>query len=114
MPLSFPRNGNSTEVVGQVGNLQRVGNPPGTARTQAPSAGCQPARRIPSCPTINAGCSVPRKLSGIGLAACGRVVLGPPAYEHCMRQRNYRVDRGGSLDYRRAAAQAVGVSSASR
>jgi len=31
-----------------------------------------------------------------------------------MRQRNYRVDRGGSLDYRRAAAQAVGVSSASR
>jgi hypothetical protein len=31
-----------------------------------------------------------------------------------MRQRNYRVDRGGSLDYRRAAAQAVGVSPASR
>ena len=31
-----------------------------------------------------------------------------------MRPRNYRVDRGGSLDYRRAAAQAVGVSSASR
>jgi DNA invertase Pin-like site-specific DNA recombinase len=32
----------------------------------------------------------------------------------CMRQRNYRVDRGGSLDYLRAAAQAVGVSPASR
>ena len=32
----------------------------------------------------------------------------------CMRQRNYRVDKGGGLDYRRAAAQAVGVSSASR
>jgi len=31
-----------------------------------------------------------------------------------MRQRNYRVDRGGSLDYLRAAAQAVGVSPASR
>jgi hypothetical protein len=31
-----------------------------------------------------------------------------------MRQRNYRVDRGGSLDYGRAAAQAVGVSSERR
>jgi ubiquinone/menaquinone biosynthesis C-methylase UbiE len=31
------------QLVGQVGNLRRVGNPPG--------AGCQPARRIPSCPT---------------------------------------------------------------
>jgi type I restriction-modification system DNA methylase subunit len=30
-----------------------------------------------------------------------------------MRQRNYRVDKGGGVDYRRAA-QAVGVSSASR
>ena len=29
-------------------------------------AGCQPARRIASCPTINAGCSASRKLSGIG------------------------------------------------
>jgi len=33
-------------LVGQVGNLRRVGNPPG--------AGCQPARRIPSCPTQHA------------------------------------------------------------
>jgi hypothetical protein len=31
-----------------------------------------------------------------------------------MRQRNYRVDKGGGLDYRCAAAHAVGVSSASR
>jgi hypothetical protein len=31
-----------------------------------------------------------------------------------MRQRNYRVDRGGGWRYRRAAAQAVGVSSVSR
>ena len=30
-----------------------------------------------------------------------------------MRQRNYRVDRDGGLAYRRTAAQAVGVSSAS-
>jgi hypothetical protein len=30
-----------------------------------------------------------------------------------MRQTNYRVDKGGGVDYRRAA-QAVGVSSASR
>jgi len=37
-----------------------------------------------------------------------------PVSKYRMRQRNYRVDRGGSLDYRRAAAQAVGVSSASR
>jgi hypothetical protein len=40
MPLSFPRNGNSTEVVGQVGNLRRVGNPPGTALARAAGAGC--------------------------------------------------------------------------
>ena len=31
-----------------------------------------------------------------------------------MRQRNHRVDRGGGWRYRRTAAQAVGVSSASR
>jgi len=43
-------------------------------------------------------------IKGIALA---RVV-------YSMRQRNYRVDRGGSLDYLRAAAQAVGVSPASR
>jgi len=41
-------------------------------------------------------------------------VQRPALVVHRMRQRNYRVDRGGSLDYRRAAAQAVGVSSASR
>ena len=33
---------------------------------------------------------------------------------NCIRQRNYRVDRSGGLAYRRAAAHAVGVSSASR
>jgi uncharacterized protein with HEPN domain len=31
-----------------------------------------------------------------------------------MRQRNYMLDRSGGLNYRRAAAQAVGVSSARR
>ena len=31
-----------------------------------------------------------------------------------IRQRNYRVDKGGGLAYRRTAAQAVGVSHASR
>ena len=36
----------------------------------------------------------------------------PP--EHRMRPRNYRVDKGGGLTYRRAAAQAAGVSPASR
>jgi hypothetical protein len=74
MPLSFPRNGNSTEVVGQVGNLRRVGNPPGTARTQAAGAGCPgyPLGRAQDTilPTIHAGCSVPRELSGIGQSAC--------------------------------------------
>ena len=30
-----------------------------------------------------------------------------------IRQRNYRVDKGGGLAYRRTAAQAVGVSPAS-
>ncbi|HUJ22385.1 MAG TPA: hypothetical protein VLX58_12715 [Bryobacteraceae bacterium] len=35
----------NAEFVGQVGNLRRVGNPPACA-------GWQPARRIPSCPTI--------------------------------------------------------------
>ena len=32
----------------------------------------------------------------------------------CMRQRNRRVDKGGGWGYRLLAAQAVGVSSASR
>jgi hypothetical protein len=31
-----------------------------------------------------------------------------------MRPRNYRVDKGGGVDYRRFAAQAAGVSPASR
>jgi hypothetical protein len=41
----------------------------------------------------------------------------PETCEICffrMRQGNYRVDKGGGLAYRRAAAQAVGVSPASR
>src|ERR1035438_5462681 len=66
MPLSFPTNGNSAEVVGQVGNLRRVGNPPEPPVNKLAGAGCQPARRIPSCPTIHAGCSASRTLSGIG------------------------------------------------
>jgi hypothetical protein len=45
---------NSAEVVGQVGNLRRVGNPPERLVNSPAGAGCQPARRIPSCPTINA------------------------------------------------------------
>jgi HrpA-like RNA helicase len=44
----------------------------------------------------------------------GKTTRVPPALLDRMRQRNYRVDRGGSLDYLRAAAQAVGVSPASR
>ena len=42
-----------------------------------------------------------------------RITIENPSNEG-MRQRDYRVDRGGSLDYRRAAAQAVGVSSERR
>src|ERR1035438_7853309 len=52
MPLSFPTNGNSAEIVGQVGNLRRVVNPPDPLVNRPAGAGCQPARRIPSCPTI--------------------------------------------------------------
>src|ERR1017187_9259936 len=72
MPL--PTNGNSAEVVGQVDNLRRVGNPPEPPVNKPAGACCQPARRIPSCPTINAGCSASRKLSGIG-HECLRHVL---------------------------------------
>src|ERR1017187_9076274 len=46
---------NDGAVVGQVGNLRRVGNPPEPLVNRPASAGCQPARRIPSCPTINVG-----------------------------------------------------------
>jgi hypothetical protein len=67
MPHTSPGNGNSAEIVGQVGNLRRVVNPPGTACKQAKGAGCQPARRIPSCPTTNADCAVLGKVCGIGL-----------------------------------------------
>src|ERR1019366_2958891 len=42
-------------LVGQVGNLRRVGNPPAAACQWPLSAGCQPARRIPSCPPKPAG-----------------------------------------------------------
>ena len=43
--------------VGQVGNLRRVDNPLVGVCKWAPSAGCQPARRVPSCPTKPAECS---------------------------------------------------------
>ena len=70
MPLSFPTNWDSAEVVGQVGNLRRVGNPPEPIVNRPAGAGCRGtlwvARRIPSCPTMNAGCSASRKLSDIG------------------------------------------------
>jgi hypothetical protein len=36
MPLSFPESAISAEIVGQVGNLRRVGNPP------------EPGRRLPT------------------------------------------------------------------
>ena len=65
---------NSAEVVGQVGRgtlwVRRFGNPPVRLVNRPAGAGCRGtlwvARRIPSCPTINAGCSASRKLSGIG------------------------------------------------
>src|SRR5262245_53148794 len=42
----------SAILVGQVGNLRRIGNPPPARACGWPgSAGWQPARRIPSCPT---------------------------------------------------------------
>jgi SAM-dependent methyltransferase len=37
--------------VGQVGNLRRVANPPSDLCESPTGAGCQPARRISSCPT---------------------------------------------------------------
>jgi hypothetical protein len=40
-----------SERVGQVGNLQRVGNPPGRVEARR-GAGCQPTRRMPSWPHI--------------------------------------------------------------
>ena len=40
-------------LVGQVDNLQRVGNPLADACERTKSAGNQPARRMPSCPTEN-------------------------------------------------------------
>src|ERR1035438_10805728 len=61
MPLSLAKTANPAEVVGQVGNLRRVGNPPEPLVNGPAGAGCRGtlwvARRIPSCPTINAGCS---------------------------------------------------------
>ena len=50
---------------------------------------------------------------GYGYRVCVCDELTPEKKNERMRQRNYRVDRG-SLDYRRAAAQAVGMSPASR
>src|ERR1035438_6771916 len=50
--------------------MRRVGNSPEPSVNGPAGAGCRGTpwvtRRIPSCPTINAGCSAPRKLSGIG------------------------------------------------
>src|SRR5664279_4702943 len=67
MPFGFRANGNSAEVVGQVGNLRRVDNPPEPLVNRPAGAGCQPARRIPSCPTTNAGFPAEREPGGIGL-----------------------------------------------
>src|ERR1039457_4138975 len=41
-----------TRPVGQVVNPRRVGNPPVDSCVWPRGAGCQPARRMPSCPTI--------------------------------------------------------------
>ncbi len=49
--LPRARVGRICRFVGQVGNLRRVGNPPFDVCAWPPCAGCQPARRIPSCPT---------------------------------------------------------------
>ena len=66
MSHSFPRGGNAAEVVGQVVNLRRVGNPPAALVKRPSSAGWQPARRMPSCPTTNADSPPVGKLCGIG------------------------------------------------
>ena len=39
--------------MGQVANLRRVGTPPVDLCVSPPSAGWQPARRMPSCPTLH-------------------------------------------------------------
>jgi len=66
MPHTFPRTWYPARTVGQVGNLRRVGNPPESLVNRPTSAGYQPARRIPSCPTIHAWCPVSQKVCGIG------------------------------------------------
>src|ERR1035437_10876117 len=99
MPLSFPKSANSAQVVGQVGNLRRVGNPPEPLVNWTLGAGCQPARRIPSCPTINAGRSVLGKLSGIGLQPAN------PSKARTLRTRSYSY-RSASSGFTRDALRA--------
>ena len=48
----------SARLVGQVGNLRRVGNPPADVSERPTSAGRQPARRISSCPTEHAASAI--------------------------------------------------------
>jgi cobalt-zinc-cadmium efflux system membrane fusion protein len=68
--------------VGQVGNLRRVGNPPANFGVRPPSAGYQPARRIPSCPTNtkqHAGCLFVLLCLTLFLAGCGAKGATDPA-----------------------------------
>jgi ubiquinone/menaquinone biosynthesis C-methylase UbiE len=48
---AFRRWRGTAPFVGRVGNLRRVANPPSDLCESPTSAGCQPARRISSCPT---------------------------------------------------------------
>ena len=56
----------------------------------------------------------PNNPSQSNISATQVVGVSGFGYINGMRPRNYRVDKGSGVDYRRAAAQAVGVSSASR
>ena len=59
-------------LVGQVGNLRRVVNPPVEPCVWPPGAGCQPARRIPSCPTPNTAMLTAAAILSLALSGCSR------------------------------------------
>jgi hypothetical protein len=66
----------SARLVGQVGNLRRVVNPPSRSLQHAPkSAGYQPARRMPSCPTSS---EIPSDLSRKSETRLDRARMGSP------------------------------------
>jgi cobalt-zinc-cadmium efflux system membrane fusion protein len=67
-------------LVGQVGNLRRVVNPPVDVCVWPAIAGCQPARRIPSCPTEpHPACLVLLLSLALFLAGCGAKGATDPA-----------------------------------